>query len=423
MGDKAIRSTTQHGEVIGCRDNGTAVFRAIPYAAAPVGALRFEPPAPPAPYGTRDCTQAGPLAPQLPSRLEDVMGPLDLPQSEDCLHLTVWTPGIDRKKRPVVIWLHGGAWQSGGGAPDWYSGEKLASRGDIVVVAPNYRLAALGWLYIPGATANLGLLDQEAAIQWVHDNIAHFGGDPSNITVMGQSAGGSCIAALLNRKPLFRKAILQSASLGRGFRPAAEAAELGRRVLDAAGAATLEDARRLPYQDLLKAQRAPAVLEALKSDEIGRALFCPVVDGDVIAEPVDAVREKMAGHADVLIGYTLNEMAAFPNVRIGEESQRAGEQVFGAPSMAWARQARDQGRSAWAYRFDYAPTARFGACHCIELPFVFDTFKAFGAAPMLAGSQPHDLRRISDTMQRNWISFIRDGAVDWPAYPHIELIK
>src|SRR5690606_19605900 len=324
MTSHTVSTTTRQGKVIGLHTGQTNVFRAIPYAAPPVGPLRFAPPSPSAAYTELDCTRPGPLAPQLPSRLEDVMGPLNHPQSEDCLHLTVWTPALDKRKRPVVIWLHGGAWQSGGGAPDWYSGEKLAALGDIVVVAPNYRLAALGWLYVPGMQANLGLLDQEAAIQWVVDNIENFGGDPSAITLMGQSAGGSCIAALLGRKPMFRRAILQSASLGRGFRSSDEAALLGHRVLEAAGAKSIEEARALPYSALLQAQRAPAVLEALKSDEIGRALFCPVIDGEVITDTVEQIRERCAGQADVLIGYTLNEMAAFPNVRIDAASQAAG---------------------------------------------------------------------------------------------------
>ncbi|MBB5213472.1 carboxylesterase/lipase family protein [Parapusillimonas granuli] len=422
MTTHTVSTTTRQGKVIGLYTGQANVFRAIPYAAAPVGPLRFAPPAPPVPYTELDCTRPGPLAPQLPSRLEDVMGPLNDPQAEDCLHLTIWTPAPDKRKRPVVVWLHGGAWQSGGGAPDWYSGEKLAALGDIVVVAPNYRLAALGWLYVPGMPANLGLLDQEAAVRWVAENIENFGGDPSAITLMGQSAGGSCIAAMLGRNPLFSRAILQSASLGRGFRSADEAAVLGRKVLEAAGARNLEEARALPCQDLLRAQRAPAVLEALKSDEIGRALFCPVVDGDVITGHMDDIRRSSAGKADVLIGYTRNEMAAFPNVHIDDASQAAGDRVFGAPSRAWAEAARAQGRSAWAYRFDHAPTERYGACHCIELPFVFGTLDAFGAAPMLAGTTADDAARLTRKIQSNWIKFIREGAADWPPFPHLEIL-
>lgn len=422
MTNHTVSTTTRQGKVIGQHSGQTNVFRAIPYAAPPVGPLRFAPPSPPAAYTELDCTKSGPLAPQLPSRLEDVMGPLNQPQSEDCLHLTIWTPALDKRKRPVVIWLHGGAWQSGGGAPDWYSGEKLAALGDIVVVAPNYRLAALGWLYVPGMPANLGLLDQEAAIQWVAENIESFGGDPSAITLMGQSAGGSCIAGLLSREPLFSRAILQSASLGRGFRPAHEAALLGQKVLEAAGARNLEQARALPYHELLQAQRAPAVLEALKSDEIGRALFCPVIDGETITGSIEEIRQSSAGKADILIGYTRNEMAAFPNVQINDASQAAGDQVFGAASRDWAQAAREQGRSAWVYRFDHAPTQRYGACHCIELPFVFGTLDAFAAAPMLAGTTAEDAARLTSRIQSNWITFIRDGSVDWPQFPQVEIL-
>ena len=142
------------------------------------------------------------------------MGDFDAPQSEDCLHLTVWTPAADAQRRPVVVWLHGGAWQSGAGALDWYDGARLAGRGDVVVVAVNYRLAALGWLHVPGQTANVGLLDQEAAIDWVMDNIDALGGDPERVTLMGQSAGASSICAMLARRPRFSRAILQSAALG-----------------------------------------------------------------------------------------------------------------------------------------------------------------------------------------------------------------
>lgn len=416
------RTKTQQGTVKGTHADGVVVFRAIPYAASPVGDRRFEAPAAPAQHDELDCMARGALAPQLPSRLEDVMGPLRDAQSEDCLHLTVWTPAIDSKKRPVVVWLHGGAWQSGGGDIDWYSGANLAAQGDIVVVAPNYRLGALGWLYIPGATANVGLLDQEAAVEWVYDNIENFGGDPEAITLMGQSAGGSCIAALLGRQPRFKRAILQSASLGRGFREASEAAALSELVLEAAGANNIDEARTLPYQAFLQAQGAPSVLKALQSQEIGRPLFCPVVDGSIIANDITTLSATATSKADVLVGSTLNEMAAFPNVQIDDASQRAGEEVFGAPARLWAQDTISHGKSAWAYRYDYAPTSRFGACHCIELPFLFGTFQAFGAAPMLAGMSATHAEMISHTMQKNWISFIRNGTVQWPPYPHIEII-
>ena len=162
-----VRTALRAGTLTGVRDGGVCRYSAIPYAQAPVGSLRFAPPQPATWRSDRDATRPGTVAPQLPSRLRGAMGDFSAEQSEDCLHLTVWTPAADGKRRPVVVWLHGGAWQSGGGALDWYDGSRLARLGDVVVVAVNYRLAALGWLYVPGQTANAGLLDQEAAIDWV----------------------------------------------------------------------------------------------------------------------------------------------------------------------------------------------------------------------------------------------------------------
>ena len=164
---------------------------ACPTPRAPVGELRFQPPQPvPAWRGVRDATKDGPIAPQGRSRLAHVMGDFERPQSEDCLTLNVWTPAADAKKRPVLVWIHGGAFSSGAGSLPWYSGERLAANGDIVAVSINYRLGALGFLCLPGISdGNLGLLDQVAALRFVRDNIAAFGGDPDNVTVVGPVGG------------------------------------------------------------------------------------------------------------------------------------------------------------------------------------------------------------------------------------------
>ncbi|WP_373824602.1 carboxylesterase family protein, partial [Achromobacter insuavis] len=353
------------------------------------------------------------------SRLRGAMGDFDAPQAEDCLHLTVWTPAADARRRPVVVWLHGGAWQSGGGALDWYNGARLAARGDVVVVAVNYRLAALGWLHVPGETANVGLLDQECAIDWVLDNIQDLGGDPARVTLMGQSAGASSICAMLARRPRFGRAILQSAALGRGFRSSAQAAALGQAFLAAAGADTLEHARALPVERLLAAQQAPAVIAALQAESSRRSLFGPVLDGQVLPADIAPALRQAAGRADVLVSYTRDEMAAFPGGD-GPDCAAASEAVFGAPSRQWAADAAAQGRQAWLARFDVAPTTRFQACHCIELPFVFDTLAAFADAPMLQGLAPTQAAALAQTTQRAWIAFIRGETPAWPAAPHLE---
>src|SRR5829696_6547352 len=192
-------ATTDCGTLRGTHEQGVAVFRAVPYAAPPVDTLRFKPPARPAPWtGERDATVDGPIAPQGPSRLRAAMGDFSYPQSDDCLTLTIWTPSPDAARRPVLVWLHGGAFISGAGSLPWYSGATMARRGDVVVVGVNYRLGALGFMHLPGVSLpNLGLLDQFAALEWVSRNIAAFGGDPDNITIAGQSAGGFSVLAML----------------------------------------------------------------------------------------------------------------------------------------------------------------------------------------------------------------------------------
>ncbi|QVQ27390.1 carboxylesterase/lipase family protein [Achromobacter deleyi] len=417
-----VKAALQAGTLTGVREGGVCRYSAIPYAQAPVGSLRFAPPRPATWRGDRDATRPGTVAPQLPSRLRGAMGDFSAEQSEDCLHLTVWTPAADGMRRPVVVWLHGGAWQSGGGALDWYDGSHLARLGDVVVVAVNYRLAALGWLYVPGQTANAGLLDQEAAIDWVLDNIQDLGGDPERLTVMGQSAGASSICAMLARKPRFSRAILQSAALGRGFRSAQQADKLGQAFLQAAGAGSLQAARELPVPALLAAQQAPEVVETLRAEGSSRSLFTPVLDGQVLPQDIAPALKQAASRADVLVCYTRHEMAAFPGDGTDAASQATGDAVFGAPSRLWAEQAAAQGRDAWLARFDVAPTERFGACHCIELPFVFDTLQAFSGAPMLAGLPSAQGEQLVRQTQRAWIAFIRGAAPDWPAAPHMQIL-
>ncbi len=419
---------TSRGTITGTHEtNGVCRFSAIPYAAAPTGSLRWQPPAPAEWQGSLDATRPGPIAPQTPSRLREAMGDINAQQSEDCLNLTVWTPAADGKKRPVLVWLHGGAWQSGAGAIDWYSGAHLAAQGDIVVVSPNYRLGALGWLYVPGQTANVGLLDQEAAIEWVIANAESFGGDPANITAMGQSAGAGSIACMLARKPRFQRSILQSTPLGRGLRNAAQAETLGQVFLDAAGAGSLDAARKLPAEAFLKAQQAPEVMAALKLERSSRSVFGPVADGLVIPESTANDTEGMktaAGKVDVIIGSTRDEMRSFPGAPAGEVGRALGEQLFGAPSLQWAKNAASAGRSAWAYRFDHAPSQAFGACHCIELPFIFGTLDAFAGAPMLKGLDTQRAAALSREMQAAWIAFVRSGTAPWtPATPDADHLQ
>lgn len=392
----------------GLRRQGVMRFGALRYAQAPVGSLRFAPPAPAHLQGEVDATGTGPIAPQLPSALSRVLGPSEAPQSEDCLHLTVWTPGADAPTRPVVVWCHGGAWQ-GGGVLNWYDGEALARRGNVVVVGVGARLGPLGWLLADGGVPNLGLLDLALAFQWVSDHIAAFGGDATRITAMGQSAGGTNVAALLARgtSPLHR-AILQSAPLGRGFRSADAARSIGQRLLRAAGVATLDQARGLPTEALLRAQQAPEVVAAVRELADGHGLFAPVLDGDTLPP----LTPPAAGRVDVLAGWNRDEMRAFTAPGATPDEGEA-ERRYAAPARQWVEQATQTGRQAWLYRFDGSPGMPFGACHCAELPFVFGTLDAFASAPMLAGLHADDARRLTDTVQTAWLDFIHGRPLPW----------
>lgn len=408
MGE-TVQAQTAAGVVTGMRQGRMCRFSAIPFAQPPVGNLRFRPPEPARWRGSLDATHPGPVAPQLPSRLSAAMGDFHSEQSEDCLHLTIWTPAPDARRRPVVVWLHGGAWMSGGGALAWYDGAALAERGDIVVVAPNYRLGALGWLHLPGEVANAGLLDQALAIAWVREHIEAFGGDPERITVMGQSAGGANIAAMLTRTshlPPVDRIILQSASLGRGFRTAEVAAHMGALFMEAAGAAHLRELQQVPVARLLDAQRAPAIAQALAAENANRTPFGLVADGQVLAANEHGSLCDAAGRVDVLAGYTLHEMAAFTGRRGDETGARLGDAIYGEPARQWTEDARAQGRAAWLYRFDFAPTPAYGACHCLELPFVFGSFDAFEGAAMLEGVEREQAARLTSQMQAFWLAFI-----------------
>ena len=221
---------TPLGDLRGVYNGSVISFRAVPFAEPPMGERRFAAAEPVRPWkGLREAQEHGPIAPQLPSRLRVAMGDFARPQSENCLTLTINAPAVDANRRPVLVWLHGGAWVTGAGSLDWYDGARLAREGDIVCVGVNYRLGALGWLHRPGIVdADAGISDMVTALAWVRDNIAAFGGDPNCVTVMGQSAGATSIARLLmlpEARVLFNRAIMQSGGYGRGAYTSAMASE------------------------------------------------------------------------------------------------------------------------------------------------------------------------------------------------------
>ena len=448
-----------HGKLRGTREDGVAVFRAVPYAAPPIGDLRFKPPQPVVAWtGERDATEHGPIAPQQPSRLRMAMGDFNKTQSEDCLTLTVWTPFPDGARCPVLVWFHGGAFLSGAGSLPWYSGATMARRGNMVVVGVNYRLGALGFMYKPGVSvSNLGLRDQFAAIEWVNAHIDAFGGDPDNVTIAGQSAGGFSVLAMLaspSTRGHFRRAIAQSTPFGRMMRSVPAATETASKLESLLGITKPEQWMTVAAADIVAAQFKHTVASAQFAD--ATPPFPPVADGELFGDELIPAALAGAAQKDVMVGHTRDEMAAFfsvddkvknatpeqvasrfrdyfgaaadealdeyrgrarssaPDSLLGEVT---GDAIFAGGTFAFAERVAAMGKPAHVFRFDWtAPSNPFLACHCGEIPFVFDNFANWDA-PMLKGGDARSMQSLGDSMQDAWIAFARTGNPEHAALP------
>jgi para-nitrobenzyl esterase len=450
--------TIASGPLRGQIEGGCVVFRGVPYATAG----RFEPPASVPGWTTpRDANQNGPIAPQAPSRLRAAMGDFSAPRDEDCLTLTIWAPAAEAGPRPVFVWLHGGAWSSGAGSLPWYDGGRLAAEQGIVVVGVNYRLGPLGYLCAPEISlGNLGSMDQVAALEWVRDNIAGFGGDPGCVTVGGQSAGAATIGRLIidpAARALFHRAILQSGGFGRPPLSRAEATGIGEdyvRLLgiDPASPAAAAAVRALPAGQLIEAAGRLARARAHFADTTPP--FMPLVEAAITAAALVEQIADGAADLDVMIGTTREEVHAFyaadlamadpPAEAVTALFQSRGADVFERyrarrpdgstmdwladlasdenftlPSLRLADAMAAHGARVFAYRFDWSPPgSRFKACHCIDLPFTFGTLDAWADAPMLAGGDPAQMAALSNIMRSNWGHFIREGHPEdgWPRF-------
>lgn len=303
---------TRFGPVEGLREAGLETFLGIPYGRSTGGSGRWRAPEPPQAWsGVRPARAFGAAAPQSAGLMARLLGADGEPQSEECLFLNVWTPACDDRRRPVLVWIHGGGFTLGSGSWPVYHGGALARRGDAVVVSLNYRLGALGYAAPAGTGAeagraggNFGLLDQVSALEWVRDHASRFGGDPDCVTLFGSSAGAMSVATLLavpRARRLFHRAILQSGAARNvhdadtaGVVAHALAEELGVRPGDPAAA------RALPAQRVLEAQLRAA-------DRLARSLpslaYQPVVDGDVLPRrPLAAVEAGEVAPIPLLVG-------------------------------------------------------------------------------------------------------------------------
>lgn len=440
------------------------VFRGIPFARPPVRPLRFAAPEPPEGWREpRDATRFGPSAPQPANNLLNgvVPGMTVGETSEDCLTLNVWTPATSAANRtgarPVMVWLHGGSFLLGGSSLPTYDGARLAADGDVVVVSCNYRLGALGFCALD--VANCGLLDQIAALEWVRDNIASFGGDPGRVTIFGESAGGGCVLHLLaapGARGLFHRAIAQSGATDFTL-TAARAAEVAQRFAACAGVAAddLDALRAVPVERILAAQDEAAV--ALLPT-VGLMPFHPVADGTVVrAAPETAIAAGAADGVDLVIGITADEMrlfldpATFPPDRatLVRQVARLREDLDATalvdvyagtarPNRAslgdlWADVTTDlqmslparrvadaharRGNTTYGYVFTWPAAAGDGAlraCHGVDLPFTFGTFDREGWDAFVGSGTESEA--LSTRMRSAWCAFARDGDPGWPRY-------
>ncbi len=472
----AVTIETTHGTLLGDAHRGVQVFRGVPFAAPPIGPLRFRPPQPLAPWtGVREATTFGPMAPQLPSALEALAGSTPLGQSEDCLTLNVWTPGCDDAKRPVMVWIHGGGFTTGTAASPWYSGTNFALQGDVVVVTANYRLGALGFTHLAdvggeawASSANCGILDQVAALTWVRDNIAAFGGDPGNVTIFGESAGGCSVVTLLatpSAKPLFHKAIAQSASIGQ-VRARDAADERARRLLDELGitGTQLEQLADVPLDAILAAQGQVTTRRSGGGfSGADMQAFSPTPDGTSLLEmPLDAIASGSATDIPMIVGTNRDEIKLFavwdtalqtldregainrlrpslgadaspvydayavtrPDQPASEVAMAiATDQTFRIPALQMADAQHALGADTYVYLFAWPSPAlggRLGACHALEIPFVFDNVHQPGVE-LLTGTGD-DRAPLATVMHAAWIAFARSGSPNhpglatWPSY-------
>jgi len=441
---------TAQGRVRGVAMGDVQAFLGIPYAAAPVGELRWRPPAAPAPW--TDALDAADFGPSCPQNLQPGGRPpwtheylVHGETSEDCLSVNLWVPA-NATNAPVLVWFHGGAFVEGAASVPVYNGAALARHG-IIVVGVNYRLDALGFLVHPelsleggGSSGNYAVHDMIAALRWVQDNIRAFGGDPAQVTISGQSAGASAVHLLIaapKAKGLFARAIAQSGSgMGLPSLSLQEAERLGAAFMEKTGASTLAELRALPAQTLLATAASIPGLENLR--------FMPIVDGTLIPRPLhdlpygsyhdtpiltgltaDEASGMMAGYGQdtpdslagrlrALFGERAERFAGFYPAANDAEAGQMQKQVLRERGIAatwlWARDRQRTGgqQPIWLYLFTHPEpgpdAARFGAFHSAELPYLFATLDASPERPFTQAD-----RQLSGTLSSYWVNFVKSG--------------
>lgn len=457
----------RQGAVQGSAADGVAAFKGIPYASPPVGPNRFRPPQPTESWeGVREALTYGPTAPKAPyvPPYDMLIPEIDIP-GEDYLNLNIWSPDLGQARLPVMVWIHGGAFANGSGSVPAYDGTRFARDG-VVCVTINYRLGADGFLYLGDGIANLGLLDQIAALTWVQENIATFGGDPTNVTIFGESSGAMSVATLMampRATGLFRRAIAQSGAGHHVISPAT-AQLIGQHLAEKLGVEPTRQAiGAVPINRLVQAQQE--LRSEISSNpnperwgEVAANLmpFEPVIDGDLLpARPIDSIAAGASANIDVLVGNNADEFRFFLvptgmlNV-VNEDILSRAVAGYGLPvaqilatyratrrdatpgdllaaiSTDWFYRipairlaevhAQQDAGATYMYEFAWQPPTfdgRLGACHALEMPFVFDNLDKQGFAG-LAGTNPP--QQVADAMHASWVAFATCGQPGWPQY-------
>jgi para-nitrobenzyl esterase len=452
-------AAVRQGKLRGFVDEGAFVFLGIPYAAPPFGAHRFREPVPAAPWeGTRDAVRYGPTAPQRDPVATIIPEPTE--PGDDYLNLNVYTPDLGDAKLPVFVWIHGGGFVSGCNRSPWYRGTRF-TRDGVVVVNIGYRLGIEGFLDIDDAPSNRALLDWTCALEWVQENISAFGGDPSDVTIGGQSAGSAaCLTLAVNSraKGLFRRVIGMSGTSDTRM-PRSAARELAQKAADHLNVRpTRDDLAAFMPDALIDAYEAvahnPFSAESLTSGFDPKApALRPFVDGDVIPEhPYKALAAGAARDIPVLVGSTAEEINGVVRLRLGSldddavtkslsamglegdklerymsrlgtdelletMAQASTDRAFRVPLSRLLEDRAALGAPTYGYQFRWRSPlfdGAVGAAHCLDIPYAFDNLDAERVVDGLVGPEPPQV--LADEMHAAWVRFIKTGEPGWPAY-------
>lgn len=462
--ENKIIVNTKLGKVQGYNKDGVNKFKGIPYAKPPVGKLRFNPPVPPEPWSeVFNATEYGPICPQ-PSTILTAMFVKKLKHSErDCLTLNIWVPEQNQGRLPVMFWIHGGGFTTGSGAE--LDGTHLARRGNVIIVSINYRLGSLGFLYIPGKTANVGLLDAIEALKWVRENIEAFGGDPNNVTLFGESAGAVAVCTLMvmpAAKGLFHRVIAESGASHPIFYSRSIRKKASDRLIEKLNIkeGDIEALREVPVETIIKLDPSNQSSEDGARFTSGVPTIGPVIDGTTLPDqPLKMIQNGYAKDIELIIGTNLEETKLYTALarkppKIDEERmtktitnlvkalrqdehkgkkmieiyQKARNEAnvsiepseileafltdfaFRIPAIQFAEAQYQNQPNTYMYLFTWKSPAlggRLGSCHALELPFVYGLLsdKKVGIFPR----KTEETEIISKAMMDSWSAFAKTG--------------